>query len=280
MTVNGQTSQLSMDLTWKSIAYVATQPIFVVINVINDDGSCSPNNLKVYEIVPMNAFTLDIANINGGATQSGYGTNIDRCISKILSAKYNTADKKIEYDYGADTLNYEVVAANWSGQWKPSVQLTGIDPKETVTVEWSTTKKFDAGTVHAMTGSAVGTGSTAAIYASADNVSTSLPSVGSTGESIFIRVVLDHTTPTLMYEGITDEQIALAIDGELYAETAPGTWTATTLHDVHYNNGTAPTCTTPAEDLYANDIATQTVKARPEVTASNPSPFLTGVPKP
>jgi hypothetical protein len=282
--------QFTMSLTWKNITYNPANPIFVVMNVINDDGSCSPNNLKVYQILPQNTFTLDIANINEVGTTLGldYGLNINECISNIVSAAYNIGTQRVEYDYGADTLMYEVVAANWTGQWKPSVQLTGIDPNETVTVQWSDVRAFT--TVHPMAGSAVGTGATPAVYTSADNVTPITPgnpAVGPAGESIFIRVILDHTVAPLMYEGLTDESIALAVDGVIYSETVPGnnTWTVPGLGDVHYANtqltaGPPPTCSPLVVDLFDNDIATQTVKARPEVNASSPTPFETGVAKP
>lgn len=260
-------AKLSMDLTWKSINYNAANPIFVVVNVINDDGSCTPNNLKVYEIQPVNAFTLDIANINGGSTLAGYGSNVNICLPNVVSAIYNSVSKKVEYDYGQNYLYYEVVAANWSGQWRPKVRLTGLDPNEKITVEWSKDKTFAAG-VNAMAGPVRSVLAADNLdYTSAVNVTTAAASVGSAGESIYIRVTLDHADAGKMYEGLTDEAVSLAVDGNIYFESAPGTWDVVGPGDVHHDNGpgTASPCPGLTVDGFANDIALQTVKARPDV---------------
>ena len=276
---------LTMNLTWKSIAYNPANPIFVVVNVSNDDGTCAPNNLMVYEIKPKNTFTLDIANIQAGNTLvAGYGANIFECLPNIVSAKYDAVAKKVIYDYGVNTLLYEVNAANWNGQWRPRIQITGIDPSETVKVEWSKDRTFASG-ITLMSGSTVGTGSTATDYTSSSNVTTTAAGnrVGTGGESIFFRVTLDHTVSPLMYVGLTDELVKLAVDGILYSETVTGNnlWTVSGLGDVHWNNGILQDpCPDPVVDGFTNDIAYQTIKARPGITAVTPTLFITPVPAP
>lgn len=262
--------QPTISLTWQSFAYDPLAPVFVVIFVKNTTAGCVSQNIKVYKIEPQNAFTLDIANKNATmVTQAGYGSNIDRCISDIVSSTYSaTAPEGILNDYGVDYLYYEVVAANWSDAWKLSVQLTNIDPTEHVTVEWTKDATFATG-LNLMTGSAIGTGATPALYATTVNVTPNSGTfVGAAGESIYIRVKLDHSdlvTPS--WEGLTDEVIALAVD----AVTVPITGTG--VGDIHTAAGGSPSgC--PWVDLFANDIATQTVKARPAINAVTPTPFL------
>jgi hypothetical protein len=261
---------VTISLTWQSFAYNPANPVFVVIFVKNTTASCVSQNVKVYKIEPNNAFTLDIANQNAArVTQAGYGTNIDRCISDIVSSTYDaTSPEGIINDYGADTLYYEVVAANWSEAWNPSVQLTNIDPLEHVTVEWTKDATY-AGGFNAMAGATNGTGGTPTVYTSATNVTpTSGTFVGATGESIYIRVILDHSNLTdVSWEGLTDQVIALAVDGVTVPTTGTG------VGDVHTEAGGSPS-TCPWVDLFANDIATQTLKSRPDIQAVTPTPFL------
>jgi len=274
----GTLDAATISLTWQSFAYNPANPVFVVIFVRNINGACETQNVKVYKIEPSNAFTLDIANHNAlKALVTGYGTNIDRCISKIVSSAYSAAAPEgVLTDFGADSLYYEVVAANWSTAWNLSVQIkgtltTGIDPLEHVTVAWTYDPTYAAG-YNAMVGSAIGTGLTATLYTSAANVTPQLPLigfVGATGQSIYIRVILDHSiggvTPS--WQGLVDEDIALAIDGVTVPTTGTG------IGDVHTLAGGSPS-TCPWVDLFANDIATQTLNARPAINAVTTTPFL------
>jgi len=262
--------QPSISLTWQSFAYNPANPVFVVIFVRNVGAECTSQNVKVYKIQPQNSFTLDIANHDASRTLvPGYGTNINRCISDIVSASYSaTAPDGVLTDFGHDYLYYEVVAANWSVAWNLSVQLTGIDPLEHVTVEWTKDPTYAAG-YHAMTGSAVGTGAVPALYTSAVNVTPSTGTfVGAAGESIYIRLTLLHSDGTNpSWEGLTDEAIALAVDGV----TVPATGTG--VGDVAITAGGTPS-TCPWIDGFVNDIAYQTLKARPDIQAVAPTPFL------
>lgn len=272
------TSSNTLSITWKSFAFNPAAPIFVVIQVKNDAGAgaCITQNMKVYKIEPQNAFTLDIANLNAGGTpdvagtlEGGYGLNLDKCIHDIVDAQYSAAAPEgVIYDYGTDYMYFEVVAANFTNSWKPSFTLTGVDAEEAVTVEWATDKNFT--TPHALT-------NTAGVWSSADvyNAVAAGGAVGPSGESIYIRVTLDHST-TVSYEGLADEVVALAVDG-LTNLSAVGF----ELGDVHYNNaiqnaGPPVVCTALVVDGYTNDIATQTLKPRPAIDAgaTMPAPGL------
>jgi hypothetical protein len=272
---NPATGTNTVSITWKSFAYNPANPVFVVIQVKNTASTpdaCVSQNMKVYKILPQNAFTLDIGNLLTGATPdeggtlvAGYGTNLDRCIHDIVDAQYDaTAPEGVIYDFGTDYMFYEVVAANFSGSWKPSFTLTGVDAEETVAVEWSTDKLFT--TPHALT-LAAGVWASVDVYTVVDASGT----VGAAGESIYVRVTLDHST-TLNYEGLTDEIVSLAVDG-LTNLSAPA---IEQLGDVHTIAGGGPPATCPWVDLYANDIAMQTLKPRPTINAgaTMPAPGL------
>jgi len=265
----------NISLTWQSFAYNPANPIFVVIFVSNSGSGaqpCTSQNVKVYKIEPLNSFTLDIANRNASMVTLGsdYGATIDRCISDIVDAHYDaTAPEGVLYDFGVNYMYYEVVAANWSDAWNLSVQLSGIDPLEHVTVEWTKDGTYATG-LNVMTGSAVGTGATPTVYTTATNITPNSGTfVGAGGESIFIRVTLDHSLAGIAsWQGLVDENIVLAVDGV----TVPATGTG--VGDVHYQAGpgTPPVC--PWVDLFANDIAYQVLKARPDILPVTPTPFL------
>jgi hypothetical protein len=262
----------TVTITWQSIAYNPANPIFVVIevrNVATIADLCDTKNMRVYKIEPSNAFTLDIANLNAGATPdvagalvTGYGVNLDKCIHDIVDARYDAAAPEgVIYDYGVDYMFFEVVAANFNTSWKPSFTLTGADAEEVVTVEWATDKAFT--TPHSLI---LATG----IWASVDVYTTPAVggAVGPTGESIYVRVKLDHST-TVNYEGLADEPVVLAVDG-ITNLSAP---VAQQLGDVHTVAGGSPS-TCPWVDGYVNDIANQTLKPRPTITPVAPTPFL------
>lgn len=257
---NPATGSPTLSITWKSFVPDPALPVFVVIHVKNTvTGGCVTNNVKVFKILPVNAFTLDIANVNAAGVAQGYETPIDRCIHDVVTATYDaTAPEGVIYDFGVDYLYYVVTAANYSTSWRPSVQLTGVNAQETVSaVEWARPSDFAFATPNAMP-LAAGT------YTSTNPVTVVDPSgtVGTAGECILIRVTIDHTAGGLQYQGLTDETITLAVDG--VTELA----LATPVPDVHYSS-TLPVANTNCglPDGFLFDKAVQTIKPRPDITA-------------
>jgi len=263
------TGAATLSLTWKSFVPDPALPVFVVINVTNTVPApgCTVMNMKVFKILPINAFTLDIANVGpAGGAPVAYETPLDRCIHDIVSATYDAAAPEgVLYDFGIDYLYYVVTAANFSTSWRPSLMVTAIDPKETVTaVEWFRTSDNTFTTPEAMPLSA-------GVY-TATNPVTALDAsgtVGVAGECIVIRVTIDHTNGANQFQGIADETITVAVDGKTQLALA------TPLGDIHFSKtvGTAADC--GLEDAFRNDVATQIIKARPDITAPTmPAPGL------
>jgi hypothetical protein len=256
------TGSPTLSITWKYFVPDPALPVFIVINVRNTataPGVCVTQNMKVFKILPVNAFTLDIVNVTKAGVAQGYEASIDRCIHDIVSATYDaTAPEGVIYDFGADTLYYAVTAASFSTSWKPSVQLTGVDPLETITaVEWARPNDFAFATPHAMPLS----GGT---YTSTDPVVVLNLSgaVGSTGECILIRTIVDHTNGANKYQGLADETITLAVDG--ITDLA----SATPTPDVHYSSTLpVPNLNCGLPDGFLFDKASQTIKPRPNITA-------------
>lgn len=254
-----------LNLTWKAFVYDPAAPVFVVVQV-NNIVACTTNNLKVYRIEPVNAFTLDIANIAADKTTvAAVETSIDRCISPIVSATYDAVAKDgVLYDFGVDYLYYIVSAANFSTSWLPSLMITAINTNETVTaVEWFRPTDTAFGTSGAMN-FAAGVYTASAPVAVLDATG----SVGSAGESIIIRITIDHTNGAKQYEGIAPETVTIAVDGTTQLALA------TPLGDVHFSS-TVGSATAAADcgeiDLFRNDIATQVILPRPEVVTGTPA---------
>lgn len=257
------TGSNTISITWNSFVYNPLQPVFVVIHVKNTASTpdaCVTNNMKVYKIEPKIAFTLDIANVTKNGVTQSYETPIDRCIHDVVSAAYDaTAPEGVIYDFGADTLYYIVVAANFDVSWLPSVQLAGLDLLETVTaVEWDTTFAFTSPHVMNL---AAGT------YTSVDTVPVRNPSnaVGPDGECIFIRVAIDHSNGANNYQGLTDETITLAVDGltKLTSTTPVG--------DMHYSSTLpVPNLLCGLPDGFQFDKVDQVLKPRPDIVGATP----------
>ena len=265
---NPATGAATLSLTWKSFVPDPALPVFVVINVTNQAPApgCLSMNMKVFKIDPVNAFTLDIANVGpAGGAPSAYETSIDRCIHDIVSATYDATAGGVVYDFGVDYLYYVVTAANFSTSWLPSVNVPAIDAKETVTaVEWFRPTDNAFATPGAFT-DAAGTWTANAAVPVLDPSGT----VGAAGECIVIRVTVDHTNGANNYQGLTDETVTVAVDGKTQLALA------TPLGDIHFSKtvGTAADC--GLEDGFRNDVATQIIKPRPDITApAMPAPGL------
>lgn len=273
----------SIEITWKSFAYNPLEPVFVVVQAIGNNGLCTPNNLKVYRIEPLFAFTLDIDNLNSDGTNhtvGTYGDNLNVCISDIQSAVYDAANDAIAYDFGVDTLYYEVVAANWYDRWQLGVQISGIVDAQgqTAQIDWAyapvprptSVNWLETLTWYEVVASALNdTPHTSSTLVSPQNGTTAVDELG---ESIFIRVIVDHGT---QYQGITDLPITIAVNGVIAPNDGSGNYVVgdpLVVGDIHTTDdgGTPPTC--PYFDMYANDISLQTILRRPEVTSVAPVP--------
>ncbi len=249
----------NVTLTFQSFTLLPTEYVFVGILVENTDASgCTTNNLKVYRIRPVHAFSLDLANVDGiGAIQALYGQdNFTTCMADILTASFNAAiapDGAIVYDFNENVMYYAVAAANFSGDYRLSVLVADLTSSQTITMTWGYTWATVGVNALAAAGSGNGT-YTADISAQATS-----GAVGAAGETIYIRVLIDHGT---QFEGNAAANIAydLAVNGILLDGTGapiPG------LADVHH---VGTTCAQADFD----DIAIQSIIPRPAINSVSP----------
>ena len=236
----GAVSPTTSRVTWTSAGLAgvtAANPLFMVIEYT---GPACSNNMKVMKIVPKIAFTVDITNIDhSSAATLAYGAAENQCYANVAGSSYDAVAGNITTDYGTNILYYEVVAANFTGSYTPTFQLTGLQGTQTADIDWGYVKgTYDKSLSDGVSGATVTTPSA--------TVNTSSTST-SNGVSIYIRVtVYNHG-----YEGLSADPVALAVEAI----------------DANNNADVEPDCSTI---LAYGDIASQTLNARPTVTPGTP----------
>ena len=124
---SGAASPNTTNITWTSAGLkgvdATTNPLFMVLEY---KGPTCSNNMKVYQVLPKNAFTVDILNIkSSGLTPLAYGTTDSQCYADIASAKF--VSPNMVYDYGVNKMFFEVVAANFTKAFTPSFKLSRFE---------------------------------------------------------------------------------------------------------------------------------------------------------
>jgi hypothetical protein len=227
-------------ITWKSFTHDPTAPVFVVIYVVNDDGSCSTQNVKVWMIEPISAFSLDIANVEQNGTVDAYGTDYSTCVSNIASAVYDIATGGgVIYDFGTDYLFFTVTAANFTTSWNMTLNMVNdvVGTQVITATEWAYS---NAPTVWAP-------------YVAGGPILAQDPTgtVGAAGECIIIRLTVAHNKEEIL----APQTITLAVDGTSGA--------AGIYPDLHHVDGLA--------DGFTNDFANHILKPRPTILEVNPA---------
>ncbi len=239
-------SPTKTNLTWTSAGLkgvdASANPLFMVLEY---KGPTCSNNLKVYQILPKNAFTVDILNIkNNGLTPLAYGTNDTQCFADIASARFDVPTSKMVYDYGVNKLYFEVIAANFTGSFTPSFKISGLKTGQSALVEWTVDKTFASGLT--ALGAAQNATNGADLSFAGTAVNTTVPNT-TLGVSVYVKVTVTNG----LYEGLSDDNITMAVEGVNAAGEA----------DI--DNAT---CAAPASTY--EDTAVQTLNMRPTVTPS------------
>lgn len=242
----GATSPTKASLTWTSAGIkgvdAAANPMFMVLEY---EGATCSNNMKVYQILPKNAFTVDITNVKENAgvfSYLAYGTANTECFADIVSARFVAPN--MVYDYGVNKLYFEIVAANFTGTFTPSFQLAGLKTGQTALVEWTVDKTFASGLAALGAAQNATTGTTLSFNGTAVTPDPAVTDL-SKGVSIYVKVTVTNG----LYEGLTDDAVTMAVE----AVNSAG--------DVDIDNAT---CAAPASTF--EDTAVQTLNKRPTVT--------------
>lgn len=260
VTVNDGTENTdgTIELTWSSTILAGTTyqgdgvdpngtPTFVVAYYVDAEG-CT-DNIKVWELDPLNGFVVDIIPMNpvDFTVKDGYDLTPETCVDVVESATY--AAGAMVYDYGDNYLYYEFVAANFTDYWVPTfaydLVTNPLGPTQAITsYEYTyTTPDLWNGTE---TWTVLESGTT---QIAPDATVTDI----GLGVSIFVRVLIDHN----QYENLAGQTLTMVLDGQ----NADGTW------DVRNED-----CSLP-DPLVADgaDTANQTITPRPSVTEGTTS---------
>ena len=243
----GPTNASTVNITWGDAVLAGTTDIAPTFVVVQNDatGTNCANNLKVYQIKPINGFTVDIKNMDQTKVPLNYSTPYSFCVSNIAGARYSGG--AIVTDYGTNVMYFEVVAANFTGGYTPSFQVTGLQSGQSITA-------LELYTDAAMATPAIATTLTAGIYSTASPVNLD-PSVTNTttGVSLYVKLTIANGT----YETLTDQLIMLAVNGTNAA------------------GGKDVVNTDCAVQTDFEDTSTQTLTARPTINAVAPGVFVT-----
>ncbi len=193
---NASTTSNKVELTWDSNVLAGTtsaSPTFVAVHY---DAGCT-DNFKVYEINPINAFIVDILNLNPvdkSVDTDAYGYEPEQCFDEVQGASWSSGG--MVYDYGTNVLYYEVVAAYFTNSWTPTFTIAGLDAAQGATIEWAYDKAFTSPVTVAS-----GTASTTPVVTNVTDTQN--------GVSIYVRVTVDNNT----FEGLADQTLALSVTG-------------------------------------------------------------------
>ena len=259
------TGQTTMQITWSDAIIANTSyqgspatgtPTFVAAYVEDD---CT-NNIKVFQIAHINAFTVDIINYNG-TTPLTWDQKDNQCIDKVTSATYNATSYEMDYEYGVNIFIYEVIAANFTSSYTPHFTLSGLNANQTYDLQWTydAPSSWGAGTVwNDVTINASGDLATT----SGGTVSTSSTDT-SNGVSIYVRLtVTNNNFENNVVDNPTGIAITLAVDGQNSANV----WD---IDNWDETNSTAICAQTSAADQ--EDKAIQDLLPRPSVSEGTTS---------
>jgi len=246
----GTTNQLG--LTWTTAATSSPFPFYLVLRYSEantnsgEPGGCTAENIRVWQISPINTFLLAIT----GSTPTGTVFNpANQCAAPLTGAVVTPGTPStVEYTYGINTLYYLVTASGASGTWTPSIRipaLAGLSQNYTA-VEWSA-DLTGAGVWNAFDLPVSPVGNTAGgDFTSSVQATITDPAAGT---PILVRVRIDNVN----WETLADQPIQVGIDGLL----------PTGLSDIWGGTGPIPDPCAQA-DPFAK-TATYTILARPTV---------------
>jgi hypothetical protein len=250
----------AVTITWSdallSNTVYNTNPTF--LTTLYNNVICA-DNLKVYQLDPVKAFTVDILNYDG-TTPLAYDIADDQCIDIVSSAFFNGT--AMEYLYGQNIFVYEVIAANFTDSYTPIFDLTGLTASlnavQTYTLEWT----YDApSTWNASTVFVDYVANPATTVTVAPTTDTSL------GVSIYVRLtVTNNNFEDNATDNPTGLTFTLAVDG------------LNSVGDYDVNNGDGTLCdntTITAPDMV--DTADQTLLPRPSLIEGTISPVVPNI---
>ncbi len=245
----GATTPSTTNVTWSSEVLkgvTAANPLFMILEYKGPGTPSCANNMKVFQISPKNAFTVDITNLkNDTKAPLAYGIPDTQCYADIASASYDGVKKEMVIDYGINKLYFEVIAANFTGSFTPSYKLSGLKTGQSALVEWTVDNTLASGLTALGAALPATTGTPLSFTGTAVTPDVSITDM-TKGVSIYLRVTVTNG----FYEGLSNDDVTMAVEAE------------NTNNEADIDNAT---CLAPATTY--EDTAMQTINMRPSVTA-------------
>jgi hypothetical protein len=234
-------------LTWTAAAIADGGPFYLVLRYRENNNTaaptCSAENIKVWEIKPVNSFLLALE----GGTLSG-GVYIPQlgsfaCAADVTGATVTPgAPTTATLVYGNNTLYYVATASGILGNWQPRIQVPALLSTQVyVSAEWTADMTGGGGWVNF---GIAPNGLTQILTSGTDATVTNVA-----GTPILIRIVLNN----MNWQTLADQGVLLGLDGFLP--------TAYTKSDIV--GGVGPTACDEAAPFLRT--ATYTIKSRPTI---------------
>ena len=246
-----------LNLTWTPAAVVSAAPFYLVLKYTeaNTNASapgCSSEEIRVWEIKPINTFLLAVENAtSAGVTLAGANTCAPGILSAVIIARSGATPASVNVTYGESQLYYKITASGILGLWKPSIRVPALAGKgqNYIAVEWND-KADGTGSWH--TFGITGT-------AAADGVSADPATItdATAGTAILVRLRIANVN----YDHQSDQGITVGVDGYL-----PTTFAAPASDIV--------STTDAAQEAEFGKKATSTILARPTTTPGATMPLF------
>ncbi len=251
-TINSGSATSKINITWSSAAVANPKVYYLVVKYTETSTSgCTVENMKVWQIDPLNTFLLAVA----GSNATGDITKATTCPPAVDGATVTAgATPSVAYTYGQSTIYYKVTASGAIGTWTPSISLPALTGAGTTgqnynNAEWSSDNGTTWNTFGLTDGDADGGTFTSTVTTAPVTVA---------GSDIIVRVKIDNVN----FESLAAQPIEMGVDGVL-----PGN-----VKDIVSTSNCA-------DEADFGKKGTHTVEARPTVTDAttdtpNPTNFI------
>ncbi len=197
----------SVNITWNAKAVGQTFYLVVQYSETSSLSGCTVSNMKAYEIKPASTLLLAVSRVNADGTANA---NTSVCAPTFASATVATGTSPtVTYLYNPTVLYYKINASGMDGNWRPSLLLPALQGTANGQVYASVKIATDPSNLSNYTAFP---GTLANVTTSGTGmVSSNDYPVTISGKDYYIEVTITNSK----YEGLTSQDIPLAVDGFL-----------------------------------------------------------------
>jgi hypothetical protein len=242
--INSGAGTSKINITWTSAALANGNPYYLVVKYTETStAGCTVENIKVYNIKPINTFLLAVV----GSDATGDATKANTCPPAIDGAVVTPgATPSVAYTYGQTTIYYKVTASGIVGTYTPSISLPALGSlgQNYNSADWSS----DGGTTWNSFGLTDGD-------LDGGNFTSTVTTAPATvaGANIIVRVKIDNVN----FESLSSQPITMGVDGVL-----PG------------GNNDIKSTSDCTDEVPFGKTGTHTIVPRPTITDTLPA-FIT-----